>query len=33
MASKPAEARSLFEALAATWPGDPAVAYWVKTLA
>ena len=33
MASDPAEARSLFQVLATTWPGDPAVAYWVKTLA
>ena len=33
MASEPAEARGLFQALASTWPDDPAVAYWVKILA
>ena len=33
MASEPAEARGLFQALASTWPEDPAVAYWVRTLA
>lgn len=33
MADTPAEARRLFQDLAVAWPEDPAVAYWVRTLA